>query len=123
MRRSSRHPGRGSQGPRLLPADNHLLGRDDNGCHCYAFLPPALRCYGRQFLFASFSTAPERANCVLCHSGVALCSSGLFYELRYYHVPGRVTSVRCFDAVMGKIHLPCGRFIVVRNGPCVVFWY
>ena len=31
------------------------------------------------------------------------------------HVPGKDASVKCFDAVLGKVHLPCLRFIAVRN--------
>ena len=61
--------------------------------------------------------------CVLCHSGIALCSSGLGHSLRYYLVPGKDASMKCFEAVLGKVHLPCLRFIVVRNGPGVVFWH
>ena len=111
-----RHPGRDSQGPRLLPDDNHLLGRGDNDCHCYAFLPTVLRCYGRHFLFAFFS-APEGAASVLSHSGVALRSSGLDSCLRKDHAPEKDASVKCFDAVLGKVRLPCLRFIAVRIVP------
>ena len=64
--------------------------------------------------------APEGPACV-CHSGVTLCSSGLGHGLRYSHVPEKNASVKCLDAVLGKVHLPCWRFIVVRNGPRVVF--
>ena len=49
-----RHPGRDSQGPRLLPGENHLLGRDDNDCHGSSFLPPDLHCNGRHFFLATF---------------------------------------------------------------------
>ena len=38
------------------------------------------------------------------------------------HVSEKDASVKCLDAVPGKVHLPCWRFIVVRNGPGVVFW-
>ena len=47
--------------------------------------------------------APERAASVLCHSGV--------------HLPGKDASFKCFDAVLGKVHLPCLRFIAVRIVP------
>ena len=67
--------------------------------------------------------APEGTACVLCHSGVALCSSGLGHGLRYYHVPEKDASEKCLDAVLGKVQLPCWRFIDVRNGPGVVFWH
>ena len=36
-RRSAWRPGRDIQGPRLLPGVSHLLGRDDNDCHCCSF--------------------------------------------------------------------------------------
>ena len=61
--------------------------------------------------------------CVLCHKGVALCSSGLGHGLWYHHVPDKDASVKCLDAVLGKVHRPCWRFMVVRNGPGVVFWH
>ena len=38
-------------------------------------------------------------------------------------MPGIDASVECFDAVLGKVHLPCLRFIVVQNGRGVVFWH
>ena len=62
-----------------------------------------------------------RTTCVLCYSGIALCSSGQGHGLRCYLVPGKDGLVKCFDAVLGKFHLPCLRFIVVRSGPSVVF--
>ena len=84
----------------------------------------AVSCRGTRLLppLWNFLT-PEGTACVLCHSGIALCSSGLSHGLRYYHVPGKDASVKCFDAVLGKVHLPCLRFVVVRHGPSVVFWH
>ena len=71
----------------------------------------------------SHVVAPEGTACVLCHIGVALCSSGLGHGLRYYHAPEKDASVKCLDAVLGKVHLPCWCFIVLRDGPGVVFWH
>ena len=36
-------------------------------------------------------------------------------------MPGKDASVKCFDAALGKVYLPCLRFIVVRNGPVSYF--
>ena len=36
-------------------------------------------------------------------------------------MPEKDASVKCLDAVLGKVHLPCWRFIVVRSWPGVVF--
>ena len=49
-----------------------------------------------------------------------LAASGLGDGPRYYHVPGKDASVKCFDA-LGQVYLPCLRFIVVRNGPVSYF--
>ena len=49
-----------------------------------------------------------------------LAASGLGDCPRYYHVPGKDASVKCFDA-LGQVYLPCLRFIVVRNGPVSYF--
>ena len=43
------------------------------------------------------------------------------HDLKSYLVPEKDASVKCLDAVLGKVHLPCWSFIVVRNGPGVVF--
>ena len=40
---------------------NHLLGRDDNYCHCYAFLPLDLHCYYCHFLLATFFYGTRRS--------------------------------------------------------------
>ena len=59
--------------------------------------------------------APEGTASVLSHSGVALRSSGLDSCLREDHVREKDASVKCFDAVLGNVRLPCLRFITVRN--------
>ena len=61
-----------------LPADNHLLGCDDNDCHF--------------FTFSSRIKAPEQAASILCHSGV-----GLGFYLRKDHVPRKDASVKPKD--------------------------
>ena len=38
------------------------------------------------------------------------------HDLKSYLVPEKAASVMCLDAVLGKVHLPCWRFIVVRHG-------
>ena len=38
------------------------------------------------------------------------------HDLRSYLLPEKTASVMCLDAVLGKVHLPCWRFIVVRHG-------
>ena len=75
----------------LLPGDNHLLGCDTSrGDQC---------------------SLPRRRR---------FCSSSLGPCFRKDHLSGKDASVKCFDAVLGKVHLPCLRFIAVRN---VVFWH
>ena len=64
---------------------------------------------------------------------VATCKNGLCLSqwhhsvflwpvlgLKSYLVPEKDASVKCLDAVLGKVHVPCWSFIVVRNGPGVV---
>ena len=149
----SQHPGHDSQGPRLLPCDNHLLGCDDRcvvvttaifmdrfSCRqevrrlrllrlfCRPHCPPtiwkvrhAVSCRGTRHLppLWNIFLAQEGTACVLCHSGIALCSSGPGHGLRCYHVPGKDASVKSFDTVLGKVHLPCLMFVVVPHGPGV----
>ena len=50
-----------------------------------------------------------------------MCSPGLGDGPRYCHVPRKNASVKCFDAALGKVYLPCLRFIVVWNGPVSYF--
>ena len=71
-------------------------------------------------LFDYLFLAPEGTVSV-CHRGITLCSSSLGHDLRSYHVPEKDASLKCLGDVLGKLHLPCWRFIVVRNGPSVVF--
>ena len=67
-----------------------------------------------------FFSAPEGVASVLSHSGVALRSSGLDSCLRKDHAPEKDASVKCFDAVLGKIRVPCLRFIAVRIVPGIL---
>ena len=45
------------------------------------------------------------------------------------HLPGKDASVKCFDAVLGKVHLPCWRFIAVEmlyfgiHSPFLCLWH
>ena len=81
-------------------------------------LPLDLHSYDCHFLLATFFfTAPEGAASVLSHSGVGLRSSDLDSCLKKDHVPGKDASVKCIDAVLGKVRLPCLRFMAVRNVP------
>ena len=75
--------------------------------------------------YSNIFLAPEGTACVcVCVTAASLCvppaqatASGFF------HVPEKDMSVKCLDAVLGKVHLPCWSFIVVRNGFGVVFWH
>ena len=52
----------------------------------------------------------------ICHRGVTLCSSGQDTTSGLTFYPKGLRSVKCLDSVLGKILLPCWRFIVVRHG-------
>ena len=56
---------------------------------------------------------PERIVSI-CHSGITLCSSGQG-TTSGLATTEKAASVKCLDAVLGKVHLPCWRFIFVRH--------
>ena len=56
----------------------------------------------------------------VCDSGITLYFLRPEHDFRSHFVPEEDASVMCLDAVLGKVHLSCWRFIVVRSGPGVV---
>ena len=74
-------------------------------------------------LFKHFHTFSCWSNFLSCVS-VSMCGFGNNghhlsqwpgHDLRSYLLPEKAASVKCLDAVLGKVHLPCWRFIVVRH--------
>ena len=104
--------------------DSHLHTRPSFFSFLFSPQGPCLRLVMTTFLavttttanssFCFRITAPERAASVLRHSGVECCSSGLCFCLSKDLLPGK-------DAVLGKVHLPCLRFIAVKNMPGCCF--
>ena len=110
-------PRRDSQGPRLLPMITTFLAVTTTtvtGMPFHLLIYTVTIVTSFQLLFF---TAPEGAASVLSRSGVALRSSGVDSCLRKDHVPGKDASVKCFEAVLGKVRLPCLRFVAARNVP------
>ena len=101
----SRHPGRDSQGPRLCLLITTFLAVTTTTATFFPFSSELRHQNGRPV----FS--------VTAASTLFLWPSPLPQER---HFAWKRCFVKCFDAVLGKVHLPCLRFITVRN---VVLWY